>query len=305
MESRTVGYKKAPDGHEIFADVHWAVSSEAPAARPAALLFHQGGLVVGSKDMIPRTQIQSLVSLGFVVVNANYRLCPQVSVYEGPVQDAKDALAWIRNRGVYESTGINVDAERIVAVGYSAGATLALTLGTIENPVKAVLDVYGVKLFTDPSWSVPSPGFLARPTPDEEYCKAVFKEPTISATEVIFGSTAPPTPRAAWLTWTSQQGIWLQEVVKDGDYVRVDPIALATQSPKTFPPVMFIHGTDDTFVPYHLSERSAEKLETLGLDVKLISVPDKNHLFDIALAENDELYKNTMLKGFQFLASHV
>ncbi|KAJ3151147.1 hypothetical protein HDU89_002359 [Geranomyces variabilis] len=306
MESRTLEYKKAPDGHAIFADVHWTpVPSGASKAKPVALLFHQGGFVVGSKEMIPRVQIESLASLGFIVMNANYRLCPQVSLHEGPIQDAKDALSWIRSDLNAELTGISADPDNVVAIGYSAGGTLALILGTVDKPVKAVLDVYGCKMFTDPSWSLPSPGFLTRPKPDADYCKGLFNEPTVSATEVIFGSTAPPTPRAAWMTWTSQQGTWLAECVKDGDYARVDPITLAARSPNTFPPLFIIHGTDDTFVPYHLSVRSTEKLKALAIDATLLPVPGKNHLFDVSLTGNDQLYKDTILQGFQFLAKHV
>ncbi|KAJ3178620.1 hypothetical protein HDU87_003443 [Geranomyces variabilis] len=304
MESRTLEYKKAPDGHAIFADVHW-LPSGVSTAKPVALLFHQGGFVVGTKDMIPRVQIEDLARLGFIVVNANYRLCPQVSVYEGPVQDAKDALAWIRNDLSAELAGISADPDRVVAVGYSAGGTLALTLGAVDKPVKAVLDVYGGKMFRDPSWSVPSPGFLTRPKPDAEYCKAIFNEPTVSATEVIFGSTAPPTPRAAWMTLVSQQGTWLAEVVKDGDYERVDPLALAAKSPRTFPPVFTIHGTDDTFVPYSLSERFTKELKDLAIDATLVPAPGKNHLFDVFLKGEEQEYKDTILKGFQFLANHV
>ncbi|KAI8819753.1 Alpha/Beta hydrolase protein [Fimicolochytrium jonesii] len=318
MEARTFEYKIA-DGAPILADVHWKAKDssdniEEPVnGRPVAVVFHQGGFILGSKNLIPKAQIRSLTNLGFVVVVANYRLCPQVSVYDGPFEDAKDALEWIRNdvnRLLSENSerAPTVDPTRVVSIGYSAGGTLALLLGTLAHPVRAVLDFYGGKVFTDPSWTQPLPGFLKRPPPDEAYAKKVFAEPTISATEVIPGSTAPPTPRASWMTLTAQRGTWLREVVKDGKYDRVDPVALATAAAaegKTFPPTFIIHGTADEYLPYHLSVIAKEKLEALGVDVTLVPVEGKDHLFDLVLTEEDELYRETIAKGFEFLAKRV
>ena len=87
--------------------------------------------------MIPQAQISALSKMGFVVVIPNYRLCPQVSVWEGPVQDSKDVLAWCQEEldGVLskEDGGVKVDGEKVAAVGYSAGGELALLLVSL-NP---------------------------------------------------------------------------------------------------------------------------------------------------------------------------
>jgi acetyl esterase/lipase len=85
---------------------------------------------VGSKEMVPKPQIDSLTELGFVVIIPNYRLCPQISVFDGPVADAKDALIWSRTKlpGLLSEEGIIVDPERVAALGHSAGGGLALLL---------------------------------------------------------------------------------------------------------------------------------------------------------------------------------
>jgi acetyl esterase/lipase len=86
--------------------------------------------------MIPQTQIAFLVNKGFVVVTPEYRLCPQVNLYEGPVQDAKDVYHWCReDLGTMlnkEGLKCNVDEEKIVVMGHSAGGMLALT--TVRPP---------------------------------------------------------------------------------------------------------------------------------------------------------------------------
>jgi acetyl esterase/lipase len=84
---------------------------------------------MGSASMVPRNQIINLISRGFVVVTPEYRLSPQVSLYDGPIQDAKDVLAWSQEKlpGLLkEATGIEVDGQRVVTMGHSAGGFLAL-----------------------------------------------------------------------------------------------------------------------------------------------------------------------------------
>lgn len=88
--------------------------------------------MVGSKEMIPTYQIEELgVNLGFVVVCANYRLCPTISVYDGPLADSKDCYLWATTQLpsiLASEEGIGVDPTKTVTMGHSAGATLALLL---------------------------------------------------------------------------------------------------------------------------------------------------------------------------------
>lgn len=81
--------------------------------------------------MIPSEQISALNDAGFVVLSADYRLCPQVSLYDGPMQDAKDVYRWCKIEFatlLKEDVGINVNPARVVVIGYSAGGSLALHL---------------------------------------------------------------------------------------------------------------------------------------------------------------------------------
>lgn len=78
--------------------------------------------------MVPKTQISYLVSRGFVVVVPEYRLCPQVTVLEGPVQDARDVLQWCQESlpSILNEKNVQVDPKKVVAMGHSAGGMLAL-----------------------------------------------------------------------------------------------------------------------------------------------------------------------------------
>lgn len=80
--------------------------------------------------MIPASQIKVLVDMGFVVVTPEYRLCPQVSLYDGPIEDTKDCFLWAKQElpGLLGKEGVSVDPTSVVAIGYSCGGNLVLHL---------------------------------------------------------------------------------------------------------------------------------------------------------------------------------
>lgn len=88
---------------------------------PVIVDFHGGGLYYGSKENnLCRDMI--LASQGFAVVNANYRLVPQVS-FPQQLSDAISVLSWIRNHGAE----YGLDAQRVCMTGDSAGQSLPYT----------------------------------------------------------------------------------------------------------------------------------------------------------------------------------
>jgi len=127
-----------PDDARLLSDVSYAERATGrltgrlflPAAQgpsPAVLLLHGGGWRNGSPqqmDLIARR----LVSEGFVVFSAAYRLAPGTR-YPGQLEDVRAAFAWLADRP-------EVDPERMAAWGYSAGAQLALLLGLNPAPGK-------------------------------------------------------------------------------------------------------------------------------------------------------------------------
>lgn len=95
----------------------------------AALYFHGGNFTVGSKELLSQNHVDKLLGLGFVVVSANYRLCPTISVFEGPVTDALDAYSWAQGAlpgRLHKDAGVRVDGSKTVVLGHSAGGLLAL-----------------------------------------------------------------------------------------------------------------------------------------------------------------------------------
>lgn len=91
--------------------------------------------MVGSRFQISLQPIKDLVDAGLVFVSADYSLCPQVSLFTGPEQDAKDAYHWCKQKlpSLLLEEGVVVDHTKAVTLGYSAGATLALCLVSVVH----------------------------------------------------------------------------------------------------------------------------------------------------------------------------
>lgn len=112
----------------------------------AALYFHGGNFTVGSKELLSQNYVEQLLGLGFVVVSANYRLCPTISVFDGPVTDALDAYGWAQDvlpGLLHKDAGVRVDSSKIVVLGHSAGGLLALL--TVRSGERGIQRAPGVK----------------------------------------------------------------------------------------------------------------------------------------------------------------
>jgi acetyl esterase len=120
------------DGVNITARVYQPLVTQAQANQPLPvyLYYHGGGWVIGSiagSDRVCRALAQHAQA---VVVSVNYRMAPEVQ-YPVPLDDASDALAWVCE----QAQPLNIDSQRIVLSGDSAGAHLALTVALRERQV--------------------------------------------------------------------------------------------------------------------------------------------------------------------------
>lgn len=133
--------------------------------------------MLSRKDVRPK-QTQLLLAAGFVAVSLDYRLCPETTLAEGPMADVRDGLAWARNTlpGLLRRRrpDVRIDGGRVVAVGWSTGGHLALSLGWTAAaagvaPPDAVLAFYCPSDYDDACWSRPNLPFGAPAAPLEDY----------------------------------------------------------------------------------------------------------------------------------------
>ncbi|SPJ86720.1 uncharacterized protein FTOL_11745 [Fusarium torulosum] len=307
MTTRKEYIYKVSNGVSVAADVYFrkAVTS---SKLPIALHFHGGNFTIGSKDMLPRNQSEKLLDLGFVVVSANYRLAPTITVFEGPVRDALDAYKWSQTNLpelLLKDAGVDIDGSRIVTFGQSCGGTLALLTASSAQPPRAILDIYGIKYLTDKAFHTPLPAPPGAPKIDQEFVSQVWKDtppPTTAPPPV--GPSGPDFSdyRVAWMFDQLGKGTQLKTVVGDDNYDRVDPSSQFANG--HFPPTFFIHGTEDKLVPAKLSQQAHDELKSHGVETDLVLVDGGQHGFDERAKPGDSEF-DLLEEGFHFLKAHV
>jgi acetyl esterase/lipase len=131
--------------------------------RPALLVLHGGGFVMGAADMIAPLVADLCAQLEAVVVAVDYRLAPE-HPYPAALDDCAAALRWLTGRA-------EVDRGRVGVYGMSAGGGLAAALTLLARDrggpalcfqvldapeVDDRLDTPSMHTFTDtPLWSRP------------------------------------------------------------------------------------------------------------------------------------------------------
>jgi len=210
------------------------------AAKPTPVLFniHGGGWNHGTKES--QSGFSAYFKMGYAVVNVEYRLTPQATA-PAAVEDVRSSLLYI----VQHAKSLNIDPNRIVLMGSSAGAHLALLAGLLQHDTRfdssnknvtrftiaAIIDKYGI---TD-VW-------------DWAYGKHITSR---SATN------------------------WLGPKAKDRVFASsVSPVAYVA---KGSPPVFIAHGDADPTVPYEESVELNRLLDSAGVKHEFMTIPGGQH----------------------------
>ncbi|WP_370938384.1 alpha/beta hydrolase [Amycolatopsis sp. cg13] len=95
-----------------------------------ALLFdiHGGGFALGDLEVDHATNVELARELGVVVVSVEYRLAPE-NPYPAGLDDCYAALEW----SVKHADELNIDPEKVVVYGVSAGGGLAAALALLAR----------------------------------------------------------------------------------------------------------------------------------------------------------------------------
>jgi acetyl esterase/lipase len=91
---QTFVYKRV-DNIAIKADVYRLAGDD---RRPVIVWIHPGGLIMGSREMLPADERERFRDTGFVVVAIEYRLAPETKLPE-ILKYVEDAHRWIREEG--------------------------------------------------------------------------------------------------------------------------------------------------------------------------------------------------------------
>ena len=217
-------------------DLYLPRGTDSPA--PVLVYIHGGGWVGGSKESSVLRLIPWM-EMGWAVVNVQYRL-GEVSLAPAAVEDCLCALRWI----IRNASNYNIDPERIVVTGNSAGGHLALTTGMV--PASAGLD---------------------RQCPGSE---------TLSVAAIInwYGITDVgdlldgPNTKSYAVEWMGSMPNRF-EIAE-----RVSPLTYVRSG---LPPILTIHGDADPTVPYQHGVQLHEELNKVGVSNQLHTVPGGQH----------------------------
>jgi len=205
---------------------------------PAVINIHGGGWNHGTKE--EQTGFGSFFKKGYLVANMEYRMV-QTATAPAAIEDTRCVLIYL----IEHAKELNIDVNKIVIMGGSAGAHLALMGGLLENDhrfdtnckttktikVAAIIDQYGIADVWD--W-----GYGTRLT-----SKSAIK--------------------------------WLGEHAKDQAFAAtVSPI---TYVKKTSPPTFIVHGDADPVVPYGQSVDLYKKFQEMGVKSQFVTVPGGQH----------------------------
>ena len=211
---------------------------DAKTPSPTLIYYHGGGWIFGDRTGATLLFLPYL-EMGWNVINVEYRMASS-SPAPAAVEDCRCALRWaIRNARQY-----NVDTDRIVLSGHSAGGHLSLISGMLPEGTGLDNNCYG----------------------DEKLrVAAIINWYGISdVADLLQGSNL----KNYALMWTGSQ---------------TDATAIAKRvSPLTYvraglPPILSIHGDADAVVPYEQSVRLHKALTALGVPNELVTIKGGGH----------------------------
>lgn len=228
-------YTKAGDW-EGRMDLYLPPNSGKPT--PVIINIHGGGWNKGVKES--QTGFNTFFKNGFAVANIAYRLTGKATA-PAAVEDARCALIYL----VKNAKTLNIDVNKIVVMGGSAGGHLALMAGLLANDHRFDTNCQGV---------------------DNIKVAAIIDKYGI--TDVWDWGYGP-------IKTSKSATAWLGDKAKDQRFAAsVSPITYVN---KTSPPVFIVHGDADPTVPYQHSVDLHKKLVAAGVTTKFITVEGGLH----------------------------
>ncbi|WP_066291618.1 alpha/beta hydrolase [Bacillus sp. FJAT-29937] len=286
---KTVIYKEEA-GYELKADFHETDRENAPVV----VYIHGGGLLWGTRKELTAEMIQLYTDNGFAVFSIDYRLAPETKL-SGIIDDVQDALNWIKSEGRNQ---FSIDPDRIAVIGGSAGGFLALTTGTLSNKPRAIVSFYG---YGDigANWATsPNSYYLQKDRVPKEMADQLVSNQIITEASIQ--------PRFLLYLYARQTGEWIQNVtgvnpiMNKEEIQKYSPIHNITNE---YPPTLFLHGTKDIDVPYEQSVFMRGALVKEGIEAKLITIQNGEHVFDKDF--HNPTVQNALKQVIEFLQAHL
>jgi acetyl esterase/lipase len=248
--------------------------------RPVIVYVHGGGWVVGNKRQADfhghfLETMSALARRGYVVASIEHRLREEAA-FPAATQDAKSAIMWLRkNAATY-----GIDANRFAIWGGSSGGNITGNVA-VSCGVKALDPVFSV--YT-PAGRTPPPDPLAGYSNCVQAAVAwygVFNFNTLKSQAIPGGDANFDEPTSAASRYL---GCAVQQCPADRLKI-ANSVALIDAKD---PPMLLIHGTGDTNIPFGQSVEMDKALRAAGVSSKLVLIPNSLHGFRGATDKQSE-----------------
>jgi acetyl esterase/lipase len=214
-------------------DIYYPTNPTKPV--PVVINMHGGGWVSGAKE--EQGGFNMYFNQGWAVANVEYRMRYE-ALAPAAVEDVRGAMIYL----LHHAQELNIDKNKIIFQGGSAGGHLALTGGYLQNNRMYDND-------TEPY------------TEDINVMAVINKYGAADLT--VFAPTY------------SSMIAWLGPRYTDEAFVRsISPVDLITSET---PPTYTIHGDADPTIPYSQSVTLNAALQQVGVKHKFTTVPDGLH----------------------------
>ncbi|KAI0553005.1 BcPKS19, polyketide synthase [Xylaria curta] len=337
----TVVYKKIGD-KEIHADIYYPEEVPDPNKKlPIALMIHGGSHIIFSRKDIRPAQTRHLLEKGFLPVSLDHRLCPEVSLSEGPMVDVCDALHWARYTLPHIDSGrpgFQIDGERVVVVGWSSGGQLAMSLAWTApqrglRPPEAILAFYCPTNYEDEWWRHPIQPIGAENKGQEyDVLEAIQDEPitnygVVGAWEPLSDPRILTDPRCRIVLHINWKAQTLPVIIgglpsrrkadmgsesKDWNNIpqpglekitAVSPLAQIRRG-NYRTPTFLVHGTADDLIPWQQSKDTYDAMVQSNITAQLALIEGAPHICDLSSDPESEGWK-AAIRGYEFLSSYV
>ena len=265
MVKQTVVYKK-----DKFFTLEADYYSTTEINAPVVIYIHGGGLLWGMKEELSDEMIQLYTSNGFGLFSINYRLAPETKLSH-ILEDIEDAIKWIQSEG---ANLFSINPKKIALVGSSAGAFLALNAGNFKNRPLAIVSFYGYGDISAEWANSPNSYYLQKDFVTKEMIKGIITDTVRTEASVE--------ERFLLYLYARQTGEWIHQITgchpsNNKELSTYSPIFHVTES---YPPTLFLHGTNDKDVPYLQSVFMRAALVKQNVKTRLITIPNGEHVFE-------------------------
>ena len=257
-------YKKVR-GQALHVYVHTPEGHKRKDRRPAIVMIHGGGWAApGPFHFTPHCRYFAL--RGLVAVNVEYRLVSKKTAVRIPdcIADCGDAWRFVQKR----AKKLGIDRDRIAVAGDSAGGHLAACLAML--PDFRISKKKRLK-------SRPGAAILYNP------CLDLAALPWMKNHAGV--APLPGTPKVS--TWQERA-----KRVSPSQYIR-----------KGLPPMLLIHGTEDSCVPVEQADRFAKQMKAAGNQLEYRRMNGWKHAFVIPDYGTEKQIVETLRITDKFLVS--